>query len=144
MLVSITPLGSIDRDPGRAAIQVVRYVESKIQAARRIEPDRTRDVEAYYADSVEGPGRWAGGGSKRLGLAGEVQTEQLHRVLLGLHPVTGDTLAATGGAPHARDHRRPESTGGFERRAHACRGGDRSRASATATYAASRHAQSAS
>lgn len=106
MLVSITPLGSTDRDPGRAAIQVVRYVESKIQAARRVDPDRTREVEAYYADSVEGPGRWIGTGSTRLGLSGEVQAEQLHRVLLGQHPSTGKPLPSTiepHGAPRPPD-----------------------------------------
>lgn len=115
MLVSITPLGSSDRNPGRAAIQVVRYVESKIQAARRIEPDRTGDVEAYYADSVEGPGRWLGSGTRGLGLAGQVQTEQLRRVLLSEHPGTGDALgpARTRGGPSGADTSEgPESASG--------------------------------
>ncbi len=95
MLVSITPLGSSDRDPGRAATQVVRYVESKIQATQRITPKRTGGVEAYYADSVEGPGRWLGGGTTRLGLVEQVQTELLRKVLLGQHPGTGEALATT-------------------------------------------------
>jgi conjugative relaxase-like TrwC/TraI family protein len=115
MLVSITPLGSSDRDPGRAAIQVVRYVESKIQAARRIEPDRAGGVEAYYADSVEGPGWWLGSGTSGLGLAGQVQTEQLRRVLLGEHPGTGDARAPTrtpGGPSRAYTSAGPETTSG--------------------------------
>jgi hypothetical protein len=95
MLVSITPLGSSDPDPGRAAIQVVRYVESKIQAGQRIAPERTGGVEAYYADSVEGPGRWLGGGTPRLGLAEQVHTDLLRKVLLGEHPGTGEPLATT-------------------------------------------------
>jgi len=94
MLVSITPLGSNDRNPERAASQVVRYVESKIQASQRITPEHS-GVEAYYADSVEGPGRWLGSGTTRLGLAETVQTEHLRKVLVGQHPGTGEALATT-------------------------------------------------
>jgi len=95
VLVSITPLGSSDNNPRRAASQVVRYVESKIQAAQRIMSERTGGVEGYYADSVEGPGRWLGSGTTRLGLAETVQTDHLHKVLLGQHPGTGEALATT-------------------------------------------------
>ena len=119
MLVSITPLGSSDRNPGRAAIQVVRYVESKIQAARRIEPDSKGGVEAYYADSVEGPGRWLGSGSSGLGLAGQVQTEQLRRVLLSEHPGTGDALAPTADPRWASPRASPGGSGAPKRGTHA-------------------------
>ncbi|MDP9335289.1 MAG: relaxase domain-containing protein, partial [Actinomycetota bacterium] len=91
------------------------YVESKIQAARRIEPDRTGDLQAYYADPVEGPGRWLGSGTSGLGLAGQVQTEQLRAVLLGEHPGTGDALAPTrtpGGRSRAYTSEDPKTASG--------------------------------
>src|SRR5262249_58795319 len=68
------------------------YVESKVQASRRLDPGSTDGVGRYYADSVEGPGWWFGGGSDALGLDGRVTPAHLERVLIGEHPGTGETL----------------------------------------------------
>ncbi len=92
MLVSVTPLGVRHGQPARAAAQVVNYVESKVQAGRRLQSASVEGVERYYADSVEGPGRWVGGGSDALGLGGQVSAIHLERVLVGEHPGTGETL----------------------------------------------------
>lgn len=92
MLVSVTPLGVRGADSAAAAIQVVNYVESKVQAAHRLANDSSDGVRAYYADSVEGPGRWVGEGSSALGLHGRVAAEHLERVLVGTHPGTRETL----------------------------------------------------
>jgi conjugative relaxase-like TrwC/TraI family protein len=70
----------------------VAYVESKVQASRRLDPGSTDGAGRYYADSVEGPGRWFGGGSDALGLDGRVTPAHLERVLIGEHPGTGETL----------------------------------------------------
>jgi conjugative relaxase-like TrwC/TraI family protein len=53
-------------------------------------------VGRYYADSVEGPGRWFGGGSDALGLDGQVAPAHLERILSGEHPGTGATLRRLG------------------------------------------------
>jgi conjugative relaxase-like TrwC/TraI family protein len=92
VLVSVTPLGIRRGTPADAAARVVNYVESKVQAGRRLAPSSPEAVGGYYADSVEGPGRWVGGGSDALGLSGQVAPEHLERVLVGEHPGTGDTL----------------------------------------------------
>src|SRR5688572_2988609 len=46
----------------------------------------------YYADSIEGPGAWVGGGARRLGLEGVVGRDEFQRVLEGRHPHTGERL----------------------------------------------------
>lgn len=92
MLVSVTPLGSRQGDAGRAAIQVVNYVEGKVQAAERLARDPAGEARGYYADSVEGPGWWLGGGTDWLGLNGQVVPDHLERVLRGEHPGTGERL----------------------------------------------------
>jgi len=119
VLVSITPLGSVDGDPRRAAHQVVGYVEAKISAARRVAIDPGAGVRSYYADSVEGPGWWTGQGSTALGLDGEVDPDHLQRVLLGKHPGTGAQLRTNksrGRTSEARRSAAPEEPLSLTRR----------------------------
>ena len=66
----------------------VRYFEEAV-AERQVD---------YYAGRGEAPGVWLGPGAERLGLAGEVQRDDLVRVLEGRDPRTGDEL----GRHHAR------------------------------------------
>ena len=47
---------------------------------------------AYYADSVEGPGRWLGRGLAGFSPTGEVARDELARMLLGQHPTSGCQL----------------------------------------------------
>jgi conjugative relaxase-like TrwC/TraI family protein len=49
-------------------------------------------VEDYYTGAGEAPGQWIGLGTKQLGLEGQVDGDQLHRVLEFEHPVTGERL----------------------------------------------------
>ncbi len=49
-------------------------------------------AEDYYVYAGEAPGRWAGGGSDSLSLAGEVQGEAFTAVLLSTDPATGEPL----------------------------------------------------
>ncbi|MGH9014392.1 MAG: MobF family relaxase [Acidimicrobiia bacterium] len=105
MLVSITPLGSVQGDADHAATQVVGYLEGKVDAGRRIQAHRSPGVGvgAYYADSVEGPGRWSGRGAAALGLEGTVDAQHLQDLLVGRRPGTGEQLLdATGSAARAR------------------------------------------
>ena len=99
MLVSITPLGHADGDAEAAAGLVVDYLEGKIGANRRVRrPDPAGSAAGYYADSVEGPGRWTGEGAARLGLAGTVDPEDFRALLLGVRPGTGETLLGARGS----------------------------------------------
>jgi Ti-type conjugative transfer relaxase TraA len=58
-----------------------------------------RGAEEYYARGKEAPGRWVGRAAERLGLRGEVEPLELHRVLYGADPRTGLPLTRTQGAP---------------------------------------------
>lgn len=51
--------------------------------------------EDYYSGSGEAPGQWLGAGAAMLGLSGEVSADELHRLLAGQHPATGDMLRDT-------------------------------------------------
>lgn len=59
------------------------------------DPDR---AAAYYADSIEGPGRWLGHGAAAHGLDGVVEHAAFARVLEGRHPMTGERLLRAQGA----------------------------------------------
>jgi hypothetical protein len=69
------------------------------QVERRI--DRVTSVasgvEDYYLSEGEAAGEWIGSGPAALGLQGTVDDEQLHRVLGGEDPATGDLLRSTRG-----------------------------------------------
>jgi hypothetical protein len=46
----------------------------------------------YYAETEKVVGEWFGKGAARLGLHGEIDTEDFEAVRQGLHPETGDPL----------------------------------------------------
>jgi conjugative relaxase-like TrwC/TraI family protein len=50
-------------------------------------------VEDYYTGNGETAGRWIGNAATRLGLVGEVASDDLRAVLAGRHPRTGDQLS---------------------------------------------------
>jgi conjugative relaxase-like TrwC/TraI family protein len=52
-------------------------------------------IEDYYTGAGEAPGRWLGSAARGLGMAGEVEADDLHSVLNGSNPRTGDALTAT-------------------------------------------------
>jgi conjugative relaxase-like TrwC/TraI family protein len=49
-------------------------------------------ADDYYSGEGEAPGRWTGAGATELGLTGEVERDQLHAVLAGRDPRTGEVL----------------------------------------------------
>ena len=53
-------------------------------------------VEDYYVGSGEAPGQWMGAGAELLGLAGEVDGDDLHAVLAGTDPHSGERLVGRG------------------------------------------------
>jgi conjugative relaxase-like TrwC/TraI family protein len=59
-------------------------------------------IEDYYTGSGEAPGEWTGAGAARLGLAGEVDAEDLRHVLGGVDPRNGEKLGG-----HTRTDRVP-------------------------------------
>jgi conjugative relaxase-like TrwC/TraI family protein len=52
----------------------------------------------YYADSIEGPGRWIGAGAAYRKLDGAVDRDAFQRVLEGRHPATGERLVTAQGS----------------------------------------------
>ena len=52
-------------------------------------------IEDYYTGAGEASGRWLGSAARDLGLAGEVEDDDLHAVLGGSNPRTGGELSAT-------------------------------------------------
>jgi conjugative relaxase-like TrwC/TraI family protein len=54
-------------------------------------------IEDYYTGGGEAPGRWLGSAARELGMGGEVEDDDLHAILSGSSPRTGDPLAATHG-----------------------------------------------
>ena len=109
VIVSVTALGAADGNAAGAAGKVLAYLDGRGAARGGTEPgqlpalapaDGTPGVVGYYADSVEGPGRWLGRGISGMRLSGEVDKEQLRRVLLGQHARSGEQLVTVcGSAP---------------------------------------------
>lgn len=56
-------------------------------------------AEEYYLGGKEAPGQWCGTSAARLGLAGEVDGDALHRLLDHRHPLTGERLTAARSVP---------------------------------------------
>ena len=108
MRLNVTPIGSGRLSAGQVAKAVVEYLAGVPQQLPRpgvtdppaVEPP-TPDLDeaaAYYADSIEGPGRWLGHGARTLGLDGIVDHTAFARVLEGRHPTTGERLLRAQGA----------------------------------------------
>lgn len=107
MRLNVTPIGSGRLSAGQVAKAVVEYLAGIAQQPPSpsltdpgVEPpvpelDR---AAGYYADSIEGPGRWRGMGAQALGLEGVVEHAAFARVLEGRHPVTGERLLRARGA----------------------------------------------
>ncbi len=72
-----------------AAIQNLNYYSNLAQ-------------EDYYNNGGEPPGRWMGSGISALGLSGEVELEQYHRIFAGYHPETGEKLVQSAGSENHR------------------------------------------
>jgi len=110
MIVSVTALGFRAGDAAGAVARVVDYLEGRAPAPPGRSPKwwQTNSlaspvtaepvapagdgVLAYYADSVEGPGRWLGRGLAGHSPTGEVARDELARMLLGQHPTSGCQL----------------------------------------------------
>jgi conjugative relaxase-like TrwC/TraI family protein len=118
MHVSTRALGAGDGDLGRAAGQIVEYLESGVtsgpqSAAPGADDDR---LDRYYADSSETPGQWIGRGFGTVRPHGAVEREAFTRVLLGQDPATGQQLVGAAGSAGRAElaGRRGRSTGSAE------------------------------
>jgi conjugative relaxase-like TrwC/TraI family protein len=107
VIVRVTTLGAADGNAAGAVNAVVRYLDGRATAPGGIHPsslpelptpDGTTGIVGYYADSVDGPGRWLGRGITGMRLNGEVHPEEFRRVLLGQHAVTGEQLVGARGS----------------------------------------------
>jgi conjugative relaxase-like TrwC/TraI family protein len=58
-----------------------------------------RGAEEYWTNAKEAPGQWVGQGSALLGVAGEIDGDDLHRVLEHRDPKSGTRLTRAQGAP---------------------------------------------
>lgn len=56
-----------------------------------------KGAEDYYSGRGEVPGRWVGSGARLLGLAGELDTDQMSALMDGKHPASGERLAVRSG-----------------------------------------------
>ena len=65
---------------------------------------RARGPVDYYLDPGEPPGRWWGAGCAGVGLVGEVEADQLARMLVARHPLTDRKLGRGYGERSARGH----------------------------------------
>ncbi len=113
MIVSVTVLGSRDGDATRAVGRVVDYLDGRSPAPAGRSPDWWEDnnlaekaptphhelgvgagdgAVAYYADSVEGPGTWMGRGLAGFAPSGQVDRDELSRLLSGQDPASGRQL----------------------------------------------------
>jgi conjugative relaxase-like TrwC/TraI family protein len=100
--LTITPIGAKGRTASSVAASVVGYLDSPsvdlgVGLLAHRPPDASFPVQ-YYADSVEGPGRWLGAGAETLGLVGVVDPGEFQRVLEGRHPHTGERLITAQGS----------------------------------------------
>ena len=123
MIVSVTALGSRDGDAAGAVARVVDYLDGRAPCPPGRSPEWWDGNEldakapcphglaapgdgavAYYADSVEGPGRWLGRGLAGFSPAGDVARSELKAMLLGQHPTTGAQLLDGRGSATRAEH----------------------------------------
>ncbi len=102
MRLTVTPLGAAGRSVAGVAAAVVGYLEGNEgdRGAALLAPESNgmNGAGRYYADSVEGPGRWLGAGAGFRHLSGVVDRESFQSVLEGRHPMTGERLVTARGS----------------------------------------------
>ncbi len=86
---------------GEQLARVVDYYVGLAEDQQRRD-GRARGPVDYYLDPDEPPGRWWGRGGPAVGLAGDVEPDQLARLLEGRHPVHGGRLGRRFGEKSAR------------------------------------------
>ena len=98
--LNVTPLGAAGATTGGVAKSVVDYLEGPRGGQRGVlqSGGGVGQVSQYYADSIEGPGRWIGAGAAFRNLDGVVERDSFQRVLEGRHPTTGERLVTAQGS----------------------------------------------
>jgi len=84
---------------GDTVARVVEYYEA---LARPPAGKAGRGPVDYYLDEHEPPGVWWGRGAETVGLAGEVEADQLGRMLRARHPLSGGRVGRGFGDRSAR------------------------------------------
>lgn len=110
MRMKVTPCGSNSKGVDAAAEDVIDYLLGKKggrdrDVAKLLHGPEIDGQVTYYADSVEGPGRWRGSGAAFFGLSGEVERAELFNLLTGRHPTTGARLVTAKGSAGRSDLR---------------------------------------
>ncbi len=99
MRLTVTPLGASGRPASGVAGAVVDYLEGEAgDRGPSLLGGSIENTGAYYADSIEGPGRWLGAGAAFRDLDGVVGRDEFQRVLEGRHPLTGERLVTAQGS----------------------------------------------
>ena len=101
MRLTVTPLGAQSTTVSAVAKSVVDYLEGgrgDPGSALLRGPAQGGGAVRYYADSIEGPGRWIGAGAAYRKLDGAVDRDAFQRVLEGRHPATGERLVTAQGS----------------------------------------------
>ena len=101
MRLTVTPLGAQSTTVSAVAKSVVDYLEGgrgDPGSALLRGPTQGDGAVRYYADSIEGPGRWIGAGAAYRKLDGAVDRDAFQRVLEGRHPATGERLVTAQGS----------------------------------------------
>lgn len=101
--LTVTPLGAKSASVGAVARSIVDYLEGgrgDPGSSMLVHGSKTLvdGAASYYADSIEGPGRWIGAGAAFRELEGVVEREAFERVLEGRHPMTGERLLTAQGS----------------------------------------------
>ncbi len=97
--LTVTPLGASGRSSSGVAAAVVDYLEGERQRpGGSLLNGANGGAGSYYADSIEGPGRWLGSGAAFRHLVGVVERDSFQRVLEGRHPTTGERLVTAQGS----------------------------------------------
>jgi conjugative relaxase-like TrwC/TraI family protein len=86
---------------GTAVASTIDYYAGLAEDQQRRD-GRSRGPVDYYLDPDEPPGRWWGEGCAAVGLAGEVESDQLRNMLNARHPGTGRKLGRGFGTKSAR------------------------------------------
>jgi hypothetical protein len=94
--VTVTPLGASGQNVSSVASAVVDYLDGTdtSPSAALVGAPRGSSMSSYYADSIEGPGRWMGAGASFRSLEGVVDRQSFQRVLEGRHPATPTAMVS--------------------------------------------------